>query len=322
MRFPELLFAVSLWVAPLQAADLPADYHIISGRVPLDWQGPDGNTVVIDAPKGLIVVDTGRSSMHVQKILDFAKGRGRPIVAIINSHWHLDHTTGNDDIRTAYPAVEIYASDGIEGALVGFLNGPRPNIDLLLADKTTPEGQKKQLVRGRDRIDHPDKLRPTVVVAKSGPMEIAGRKLDVHLARFAASEGDLWVFDPATRVVVVGDLVVDIVPFMDSACPEGWRKALQEIDAIPFNALVPGHGPVMSHADFATWRAAYDHFVDCGLSSASKQKCVDGWMTDANPFIDAEHRDYAREAADYYLESRMRSSPDEQQKFCKTLKKS
>src|SRR4051812_26929901 len=101
-------------------------YHFIPGRVPLDWQGPDGNTVVLDAPKGLIVVDTGRSPMHARAILDYAKQRGRPIAAIVNSHWHLDHTTGNADIRAVYPEAEVYASTAIRrrtGRLLG--QGPR-----------------------------------------------------------------------------------------------------------------------------------------------------------------------------------------------------
>jgi hypothetical protein len=37
-------------------------------------------------------------------------------------------------------------------------------------------------------------------------------------------------------------------------------------------------------------------------------------------FIDKAHRDYARGAADYYLETRLRASPAEQDKYCKPLK--
>jgi phosphoribosyl 1,2-cyclic phosphodiesterase len=83
------------------AAGAAEPYHLIPGAVPLD-SGPDGNTIVLDAPKGLIVFDTGRHPEHAQKILDYAKARHRPIAAIVNSHWHLDHTTGNWDIRQAY----------------------------------------------------------------------------------------------------------------------------------------------------------------------------------------------------------------------------
>ena len=301
------------------AAGAAEPYHLIPGAVPLD-SGPDGNSIVLDAPKGLIVFDTGRHPEHAQQILDYAEARHRPIAAIVNSHWHLDHTTGNWDIRQAYPHVAVYASNAIEGALATFLKDSRAETDAMLADPKTPPATRDQLVRGISVIDHPDRIRPNHVVTRSARMRIAGRPLDVHLARFAATEGDVWLYDPRTRVAIVGDLVVDIVPFMDTACPDGWSKALGEVAKVPFTTLIPGHGPVMSRADFATWRTAYDNFVKCGHSDAAKQKCVDGWSHDAAKFIDKAHRDYARGAADYYLESRLRASPAEQDKYCKPLK--
>ena len=297
-------------------------YHLILGKVPLDWQGPDGNTVVLDAPRGLIVVDTGRSPGHAQAILDYARERRKPIAAIVNTHWHLDHTTGNLDIRKVYPRAEVYASNAIDGALAGFLNRGRAQGDKTLADPKTPPGQRAQLVRGRYRLDHPDSLRPTRPVVHSGSTRIAGRRIDVHLSRFAATEGDVWLYDPASRTAIVGDLVVDIVPFMDTACAEGWSRALADIARVPFKTLIPGHGAVMSRSSFNRWRSAFDSFVDCGHSKVDKAICVDGWVRDANKFIDAAHRSYARSAADYYLSTRLRSSTEEQQRYCRPLKPS
>ena len=153
-------------------------------------------------------------------------------------------------------------------------------------------------------------------------MRIAGRPLDVHLARFAATEGDVWIYDRRTRTLIAGDLVVGIVPFMDTACPEGWSKALGEIAAVPFRTLIPGHGAPMSRGDFAAWRTAYDNFVGCGHSDKDKKLCIEGWERDAAKFIDPAHRDYVRGAADYYLTTRLRSSAQEQQHYCKPLKAS
>lgn len=297
-----------------------APYHLIPGRVPLDWQGPDGNTVVLNAPRGLIVVDTGRSPTHAQSILDYARQRGKPIAAIVNTHWHLDHTTGNLDIRKVYPRTEVYASNAIEGALVGFLNRGRAQADKIMADPSTPPGQRAQLIRGRYRVDHPHALRPTRPVTRSARMIVAGRKLDVQLARFAATEGDVWIYDPVTRTAIVGDLVVGIVPFMDTACPEGWSKALADIARVPFKTLIPGHGVAMTRTDFNRWRSAYNRFLDCGRSPADKEVCIDGWARDAARFIDPEHRAYVRSAVDYYLTTRLRSSPDEQRRYCRLLK--
>jgi len=297
---------------------LPQGYHLIPGAVPMN-RGPDGNTVVLDAPKGLIAFDTGRHPEHAQKILDYAQARHRPIVAIVNSHWHLDHTTGNWDVRQAYPHVAVYASNAIEGALATFLKNERAQGDQMLADPKTPAAQKAELLRGRSVIDHPERIRPNHIIAKSGRMTIAGRPLDVHLARFAATEGDLWLYDRRSKTAIVGDLVVDIVPFMDTACPDGWAKALKEVAAVPFTTLIPGHGEPMTRADFLQWKGAYDNFVACGHSDAPVKACVDGWQRDAAKFIDAEHKAYVGEAVEYYLTTRLRSSPGEQQKYCKPL---
>ena len=88
---------------------------------------PDGNSVIIDAPPGLVVMDTGRHAWHRNGILALASAQHKPIVAVINSHWHLDHTSGNPALRARYPALRVYASGAINEALEsGFLAGKAP----------------------------------------------------------------------------------------------------------------------------------------------------------------------------------------------------
>jgi glyoxylase-like metal-dependent hydrolase (beta-lactamase superfamily II) len=312
-----VVLGVTAFVASA-AANAAQPYHLIPGAVLLD-SGPDGNTIVFDAPNGLIVFDTGRHPEHAEAILDYAKARHRPITAIVNSHWHLDHTTGNWDIRQAYPHVAVYASNALYGALGTFLKDSRAQTDQMLADPKTPAATRDQLLRDKSVIDHPERIAPDHIVAKSGRMSIAGRSIDVHLAKLAATEGDVWLYDAKSRTVIAGDLVVGLVPFMDTACAEGWSRALDDIARLPFTTLIPGHGDPMTRADFLQWRTAYNNFVDCGYSGKPGKECVAGWSGDAAKFIDAAHKDYAAGAAGYYLQTRLRSSPDEQQRYCKPL---
>jgi glyoxylase-like metal-dependent hydrolase (beta-lactamase superfamily II) len=307
-----------LLVTTASVAGAAEPYHLIPGAVPLD-SGPDGNTIVLDAPKGLIVFDTGRHPEHAQAIIDYAKARHRPIAAIVNSHWHLDHTTGNWDIRQAYPHVQVYASGALRGALETFLKDSRSQTEAMLADPKAPAATRDQLLRGRAVIDHPERIAPNRVITRSGRIAVAGRALDVHLARFAATEGDVWLYEPKSRTVIAGDLVVGLVPFMDTACPEGWGHALDDIAKLPFATLIPGHGDPMTRADFLQWRTAYDNFVDCGHSARPGKECIESWSRDAAQFIDAAHADYAKGAAGYYLQTRLRSSPQEQQRYCRPL---
>lgn len=72
----------------------------------------------------------------------------------------------------------------------------------------------------------------------------------------------------------------------------------------------------MSKPQFLAWKSAFDRLVECGRSKATVPTCVEGWMTNAAPFITADKKAYVREAAAYYVETRMRSKPEEQRKFC------
>ena len=312
-------FMLALWLvaASCSAAKAPT-YQLISGSVPLD-KGPDGNSIILDAPDGLIVVDTGRHPEHSAKILTEARKRGRRVAAIVNTHWHLDHTTGNLDIRQVYPRAAVYGTNAADGAIATYLKQGRDSTDKALADPKTSPRDRAQILRGRYRVDHPATLRPTQPVLRSTKMKIAGRDLDVRVAPFAATEADLWIYDRKEKLAIVGDLVVDIVPFMDTACPDGWRRALDEIERTPFVTLIPGHGPALSRAGFLAWKRAFIQFVACGRSQMEKSSCIAGWEKGAARFIDDAHREYVRRAADYYITTRLRSSPEEQGRYCKPL---
>ena len=314
------LLAIFLLTPGCAAAEPPAPaFHLVSGGVPLD-KGPDGNSIILDAPDGLIVVDTGRHPEHSAKIIAYARERGRPIAAVVNTHWHLDHTTGNWDIRQAYPQVQVVASNALEGALATYLKTSRAQTDKMLADPKTSAMQRDQIVRAMAVTDRPDRILPNVIVENSRKMAVAGRTVDVRLAKFAVSEGDVWLYDPEAKLAIVGDLVVDIVPFMDTACADGWLRALSEIEQTSFETLIPGHGPVMDRVAFTTWKTAFANFISCGRSQVPKEQCVEGWEREAARFIDDGHRKYVLEAADYYLTTRLRSSAEEQQRYCKPLK--
>jgi glyoxylase-like metal-dependent hydrolase (beta-lactamase superfamily II) len=317
MRSVVLILAAVLCLGA-QAAPATPGWHLIPGQVdPEGRKGPDGNSIFLEAPEGLILVDTGRHPEHSAALLAYARERGRPIAAIFNTHWHLDHSTGNKEIRAAFPNAPLYASNAIEGALTGFFVQSRRGAEQALAAGQIPASARPELERGFDAMDHPERLRPTRPVTSSGMQNVAGRRLQVNLASYAATEGDVWIYDPALRLVIAGYLVVGPVPFMDPACPEGWRTALGQIAATPFRTLIPGHGAPMDRAAFLAWRAAYGAFVGCGHSDRPKAECVAGWRRDAARFIPAGSEGIVERLAGYYLDSRLRASPGERSRYCR-----
>jgi hypothetical protein len=54
--------------------------YLIEGETTANRQ-PDGNSIVIAAPAGLIVFDTGRHLEHARQVLDFACARRSPASA-------------------------------------------------------------------------------------------------------------------------------------------------------------------------------------------------------------------------------------------------
>jgi glyoxylase-like metal-dependent hydrolase (beta-lactamase superfamily II) len=300
----------------LGARPLPTDWHLIPGTFEPN-RGPDGNSIFLDAPHGLILVDTGRHPAHRDRLLAYARSRRRPIVAIFNTHWHLDHSTGNGEIRAAFPRAPLYASNAVDGALTGFLARSRADAERALAAGEIPEANRAEVQRFLAVMDHPESLRPSRPVTRSADMVIGGRRLQVNIAPFAATEGDVWLYDRAEGLVIAGDLVVAPVPFMDTACPEGWRRALDRIAAIPFTTLMPGHGEPMSRAQFLAWRQAYNNFVDCGASQRPRAQCIAGWRRDSAQFIPVGREAMIDQLAGYYIDSRLRSPPEQRQRYCR-----
>lgn len=282
-------------------------------------RAPDGNSVIFDAPNGLVVVDTGRHVDHQDELLRYADAHRKRIAAIVNTHWHLDHTGGNAKLRAAYPRAEVVATRAVEGALVGFFPNSVTQTEQMIAQGKVSSQQLADFILDRAAIDAPDALRPTHPITASGPVTLAGRTFDVHVAPFAATEADLWLYDPASKTVVAGDLVVAEVPFFDTGCPSGWRRALGEIAATPFVWLVPGHGAIMTREQFTTWRAAFDALLDCAASPADDMTCIAGWREQAAEFIPPDDADRVDRYVAYYVTQILRS-PEAHARFCRPLR--
>jgi glyoxylase-like metal-dependent hydrolase (beta-lactamase superfamily II) len=311
--FRAVALVIALVFTTPAAAQVPAVFQ--PGHIDLE-RGPDGNTVILDAPEGLIVVDTGRHPEHAQAILAYAENAGRPIAAIVNSHWHLDHTTGNQDILARFPQAEIVASDAAAGALKGFLADSKANAENALADSKTDAAARLRTTRTLNILSHPEWLVPEMPVTASGTRMIAGRRLDVRLAPAAVTEGDIWLLVPDEGLAITGDLVVAQSPFFDTGCEEGWAAALDQIAAARWTTLIPGRGQPMDRAAFSRWRTAFVHFTDCAKSAASAEDCARGWDSDAKGFYSDAEAPSVHELSLYYIDL-LRSPPEQRMAYCR-----
>jgi glyoxylase-like metal-dependent hydrolase (beta-lactamase superfamily II) len=267
---------------------------------------PDGNSVLIEAPDGWIVVDSGRHPAHAQALLDRIRASGKPLRTIINTHWHLDHIGGNRLLRAAYPQARVMASDAIVAARTGFLADYRRQLLDELARHPTQDPQRSAWQREVDVIDDAPASSPDVVVNERATLELAGLGLSIGVERDAVTAGDVWVYEPSAQVLAVGDLVTLPAPLFDTACPERWAVALQRLSTIRFRWLVPGHGEPLGRGQFLIYRESYERLLRCAASSAPAQQCVDGWLRDAGGLFARDQQPLARSLLAYYFDQKLR----------------
>jgi len=226
--------------------------------------------VLFAAPDGIVVFDTGRHAAHADRIAAALDADGRPLAAIVNSHWHLDHISGNPRLRTRWPRAQVYAGDALDGALRGFLARYRAQLADMRAE-ATDAAQRAERDEEIARIDAAAQAHPTVTVTTSGGRVVAGKPFVFGTAQ-AATRGDVWLYDPASRVLA-------------TACPVRWREAFAALADTGFATLVPGHGAPMDRAGFDTYRRAFHNLLACAEGPTRDATCIAGWKRDAAPLL-------------------------------------
>ncbi|MBW8882655.1 MAG: MBL fold metallo-hydrolase, partial [Asticcacaulis sp.] len=168
------VFAALLFAAPV-LAETPAPpmpqvvsdgVWLIPGGFP-EGRQPDGNTIVFRGTTGLIVMDTGRHPWHTQAIIDFAKAQNLPVTALVNSHWHLDHTSGNRAIKDLWPEAKLYTSTAvIDWSRDHFTKGIASSQAFLDSGQAPPDLAEDVRLDIETR-KHPEALLPDVPVTQS-----------------------------------------------------------------------------------------------------------------------------------------------------------
>jgi glyoxylase-like metal-dependent hydrolase (beta-lactamase superfamily II) len=275
---------------------------------------PDGNSLLLQGEGGgWLLIDSGRHRAHTEAALAAAGGALR---AVLNTHWHLDHLGGNAWLRAQRPGVQVWASPAVRQALApdGWLD--RYRRQLVEALPSAPPAQAAVMRVDLELLGQADALRPDHEVTSASALTLAGRTLQVGVET-AVSGGDLWVLDRASGTLAAGDLVTLPVPFLDTACPPAWREALARLSAQPFQRLVPGHGPVMSRADFERWRGGFEALLDCADQGLHPAACAAVWRTHAGPWLDEAGQARAGSMVGYYFKTLLQAPPEQRERFCR-----
>lgn len=229
-------------LTPRRIAD---DTYVLIGRTE-DFSIANGGNIVnvgfIVTSVGVVVIDTGPSRRYGEQLrAAIRKVTDQPVVKVVNTHFHPDHFLGNQ----AFADAEIAALPAtIQG--IRTMGGPfADNMYRLCGDW---EAGTEPIVPNH---------------AQGEDVERIGEHTLEFLALAGHTDGDLAVFDRTTGVLFAGDLVFfDRAATTPHANIHTWLDSLARLKALPYQQLVPGHGPVVRDAraiqqtrDYLTWLA-------------------------------------------------------------------
>jgi len=203
-------------------------------------RGNVGNSGFIVGDDGIVVIDTGISYRHGKAMLNaIARVSPRPVQLVIITQAQQEFLFGN--AAFAERGIPLLAHTESVALMRSRCGHCLENLFGLLGD---------DVMRGTRLVV------PSRVVEGSTRIRVAGRTLELLHFGWAATPGDLAVYDPQSGVLFAGGLVDNHrIPELRDGKLAGWLAALDELERIRATTLVPGHGPVAGPEAIASMRA-------------------------------------------------------------------
>ncbi len=212
--------------------------------------GIGGNVTVLKTGAGAVLVDSMTFATQGARISALARElTGEPVVMVINSHFHIDHSHGNP--------------------------GFDPAIDVVATPKTLQHMRNSDPIPGYWEGDAAELL-PNKLVERTEEITVGDQRIQlIHPGR-GHTDGDLIVLLPQQETVVLGDLLFHRrYPNIDlehGGSIAAWSQTLDHILALPFRRVVPGHGKVTD----ADGIRQFQRFLD-QLIAVSEKVRAESW---------------------------------------------
>jgi len=240
-----LLFCAAAMAQPYQPQTTPPpDFsktviHIRDlGHRTYMLEGEGGNIVIAVGDDGVIMVDDEYAPLHDKIKAAIASITPLPIRYLVLTHFHRDHTGGNEGFArdgatiVAHESVAQHLKAGTHSGVTGNVVPPAPDIAL-----------------------------PKQTYSDSMAVHVAGRNAQLTHILNAHTDGDTAVWLPDANVLAAGDIVTfGRYPNIDYLYGGSIDGEIAGVDAVLGMAkddtkIVPGHGPLGTRAMIQDYRA-------------------------------------------------------------------
>ena len=196
-----------------------------------------GNVGVFTGEDGVFLIDTDYKEATNDILSALEKISDKEIKYILNTHWHGDHTGGNQNL----------SSSG--GAIVA-----HENVRNRLAQDNYIAAFDMQSKAA------PESALPSITYHDKASFHINGITVDVFHVSNAHTDGDSVVHFKALNVIHAGDIFFNgFYPFIDTSSGGTLAGMLRGVDTILALAdektvIIPGHGPISNKIELQDYR--------------------------------------------------------------------
>ena len=237
--------------------------------------GAGGNIGVSYGEDGTILIDDQFAPL-TEKIQTAVSTLGaQPVKFLVNTHWHYDHTGGNENLGKA--GAVIMAHDNVRVRMAAGQGDQKPSAKVAL---------------------------PVVTYADGLKLHLNGEEVRVMHMPAGHTDGDSIVHWTKSNVIHMGDLffLKMSFPFVDASSGGNVRGVIAAADKVLAMAddqtkIIPGHGAVATKADLKQYRDMVAQIVAKVETSAKAGKTLeqikaerpaDGYGVKADGFITAD----------------------------------
>lgn len=201
-------------------------------------EGAGGNVAVFVWDDGVLLVDDKLAPASADVKAAVAAISRKPIRFVINSHWHRDHSGGNEALAGDGSVVVAHENVRKRMSVEGFIG--------VFNRKTPPS---------------PPKALPIVTFTRNVTFHLGGEEISVIHVDPAHTDGDSFVFFQKANVLHMGDCYLNgSFPVIDYSNGGSFTGIIGAADTAlgilnDRSLIIPGHGPLARDHDLRNWRS-------------------------------------------------------------------